>query len=107
MVYIYEICSGYYKCSSFKGCPARKHVERAQDDPNMLVVTYEGEHRHAQTVVTGAGFISQPLWASVVIGKSTEAFVVKSENGRLHLMTELCSNRNGDGEKTEIPREKE
>lgn len=52
---------GYYKCSSFKGCPARKHVERAQDDPNMLVVTYEGEHRHAQTVVTGAGFISQPL----------------------------------------------
>nr|QIL87951.1 putative WRKY transcription factor 11 [Lilium longiflorum] len=38
---------GYYKCSSVKGCPARKHVERALDDPTMLVVTYEGEHYHA------------------------------------------------------------
>ncbi|KAI9123025.1 hypothetical protein K1719_005914 [Acacia pycnantha] len=37
---------GYYKCSTVRGCPARKHVERAQDDPKMLVVTYEGEHRH-------------------------------------------------------------
>ncbi|MCL7046680.1 hypothetical protein MKW94_010751 [Papaver nudicaule] len=39
---------GYYKCSSLRGCPARKHVERAQDDPSMLIVTYEGEHRHSQ-----------------------------------------------------------
>ncbi|KAK9931486.1 hypothetical protein M0R45_018760 [Rubus argutus] len=37
---------GYYKCSSVRGCPARKHVERALDDPTMLVVTYEAEHRH-------------------------------------------------------------
>ncbi|GMH25224.1 hypothetical protein Nepgr_027067 [Nepenthes gracilis] len=37
---------GYYKCSSVRGCPARKHVERAVDDPNMLVVTYEGDHTH-------------------------------------------------------------
>ncbi|CAK8564073.1 unnamed protein product [Lathyrus sativus] len=50
---------GYYKCSSFKGCPARKHVERAQDDPNMLLVTYEGEHRHLPTFGTTAGFTSQ------------------------------------------------
>jgi len=42
-----------------------------------------------------------------VIGKFTEAFVLQSENGRLHLMTELCSNRNGDGQKTEIPKEEE
>ncbi|KAF3777122.1 putative WRKY transcription factor 11 [Nymphaea thermarum] len=40
---------GYYKCSSLRGCPARKHVERAPDDPSMLIVTYEGEHRHSQT----------------------------------------------------------
>ncbi|PON73052.1 WRKY domain containing protein [Parasponia andersonii] len=39
---------GYYKCSTMRGCPARKHVERAPDDPSMLIVTYEGEHRHAQ-----------------------------------------------------------
>ncbi|KAL0327641.1 UNVERIFIED_CONTAM: putative WRKY transcription factor 11 [Sesamum angustifolium] len=39
---------GYYKCSTVRGCPARKHVERANDDPTMLIVTYEGEHRHNQ-----------------------------------------------------------
>ncbi|KAL5538362.1 hypothetical protein UlMin_044718 [Ulmus minor] len=43
---------GYYKCSSVKGCPARKHVERAKDDPAMLIVTYEWEHRHLDSSVT-------------------------------------------------------
>ncbi|XP_062097431.1 probable WRKY transcription factor 17 [Humulus lupulus] len=52
---------GYYKCSTMRGCPARKHVERAPDDPAMLTVTYEGEHRHQQpalpdaTVAMGGG----------------------------------------------------
>ncbi|KAL8523076.1 hypothetical protein ACS0TY_013152 [Phlomoides rotata] len=39
---------GYYKCSSMRGCPARKHVERCLDDPTMLIVTYEGDHNHAK-----------------------------------------------------------
>ncbi|CAN6450865.1 unnamed protein product [Victoria cruziana] len=43
---------GYYKCSSVRGCPARKHVERALDDPSMLVVTYEGEHNHSQSTLS-------------------------------------------------------
>ncbi|KAL6345461.1 hypothetical protein AAG906_017181 [Vitis piasezkii] len=42
---------GYYKCSSMRGCPARKHVERASDDPAMLIVTYEGEHSHSQVAM--------------------------------------------------------
>ncbi|TKY54507.1 WRKY transcription factor 11 [Spatholobus suberectus] len=58
---------GYYKCSSVRGCPARKHVERAQDDPNMLIVTYEGEHRHPQphmpetATAAAAAFAAQPV----------------------------------------------
>ncbi|KAL6562048.1 WRKY transcription factor [Orobanche gracilis] len=36
----------YYRCSSSKGCPARKQVEKSRVDPNMLVVTYYGEHTH-------------------------------------------------------------
>ncbi|RVW57264.1 putative WRKY transcription factor 7 [Vitis vinifera] len=48
---------GYYKCSSVRGCPARKHVERALDDPKMLIVTYEGEHNHSLSVAEAAGLI--------------------------------------------------
>lgn len=42
-----------------RGCPARKHVERATDDPTMLIVTYEGEHRHAmqENVAGGVGLV--------------------------------------------------
>ncbi|KAK9284708.1 hypothetical protein L1049_023884 [Liquidambar formosana] len=48
---------GYYKCSSVRGCPARKHVERATDDPTMLIVTYEGEHSHSVSVAETTGLI--------------------------------------------------
>uniref|UniRef100_A0A2P2JX84 WRKY super family protein n=1 Tax=Rhizophora mucronata TaxID=61149 RepID=A0A2P2JX84_RHIMU len=37
---------GYYRCSSSKGCPARKQVERSRVDPTLLVVTYSCEHNH-------------------------------------------------------------
>ncbi|GMI82284.1 WRKY DNA-binding protein 65, WRKY DNA-BINDING PROTEIN 65 [Hibiscus trionum] len=37
---------GYYRCSSSKGCPARKQVERSSVDPKMLVITYSCEHNH-------------------------------------------------------------
>ncbi|PWZ29110.1 putative WRKY transcription factor 35 [Zea mays] len=37
---------GYYRCSSSKGCPARKQVERNRTDPSLLVITYNSEHNH-------------------------------------------------------------
>ncbi|XP_074296631.1 putative WRKY transcription factor 65 [Silene latifolia] len=37
---------GYYRCSSSKGCPARKQVERSRMDPTVLVITYASEHNH-------------------------------------------------------------
>ncbi|KAM3351230.1 hypothetical protein ACQJBY_023315 [Aegilops geniculata] len=40
----------YYRCSSSKGCPARKQVERSQADPDTVLITYSYEHNHSSTV---------------------------------------------------------
>lgn len=40
----------YYRCSSSKGCPARKQVERSRTDPSMLMITYTSEHNHQPAV---------------------------------------------------------
>ncbi|XXG70430.1 hypothetical protein AAC387_Pa06g3195 [Persea americana] len=53
---------GYYKCNSVRGCPARKHVERALDDASMLIVTYEGEHNHTLSMSEGSAAL--PLESS-------------------------------------------
>ncbi|XP_050226431.1 probable WRKY transcription factor 29 [Mercurialis annua] len=37
----------YYRCSSLKGCLARKQVERNSTDPSTFIVTYTAEHSHA------------------------------------------------------------
>ncbi|MCO5597455.1 hypothetical protein L7F22_051533 [Adiantum nelumboides] len=49
----------YYKCSSVRGCGARKYVERAPDDSSMLIVTYEGEHTHFQRPFDAANMMVQ------------------------------------------------
>ncbi|KAI4372333.1 hypothetical protein MLD38_010576 [Melastoma candidum] len=36
----------YYRCSSSKGCLARKQVERHRSDDGMFIITYTGEHNH-------------------------------------------------------------
>lgn len=38
----------YYRCSSTKGCLARKQVERSHLDPAVFLVTYTAEHNHSQ-----------------------------------------------------------
>jgi hypothetical protein len=40
-----DLCRSYYRCTH-GGCPVRKHVEKAPDDDNNIVVTYEGKHNH-------------------------------------------------------------
>ncbi|RRT45261.1 hypothetical protein B296_00040924 [Ensete ventricosum] len=40
------VSRGYYRCSSSKGCQARKQVERSLAEPGMLVITYTAEHDH-------------------------------------------------------------
>ncbi|XAR53607.1 hypothetical protein NMG60_11022225 [Bertholletia excelsa] len=36
----------YYRCSTSKGCAARKQVEKSPSDPSIYVVSYTGEHTH-------------------------------------------------------------
>ncbi|GAU32341.1 hypothetical protein TSUD_43830 [Trifolium subterraneum] len=36
----------YYRCSSSKGCTARKQVERSNTESDMFIVTYTGDHNH-------------------------------------------------------------
>ncbi|XP_074355351.1 WRKY transcription factor 22-like [Apium graveolens] len=39
----------YYKCSSSKGCSARKQVEQSCTDPGMFIITYNSaEHNHSK-----------------------------------------------------------
>ncbi|CAM0882710.1 unnamed protein product [Alopecurus aequalis] len=44
---------GYYRCSTLKGCPARKQVERSRADPTVLLVTYSYDHSHPCPVPKG------------------------------------------------------
>ncbi|TXG50573.1 hypothetical protein EZV62_023097 [Acer yangbiense] len=37
----------YYRCSSSKGCLARKQVEISRSDPGINIITYSAEHNHA------------------------------------------------------------
>ncbi|KAH7513065.1 hypothetical protein FEM48_Zijuj12G0157000 [Ziziphus jujuba var. spinosa] len=37
---------GYYRCSSSKGCLARKQVEWNGSDPGIFIVTYTAENNH-------------------------------------------------------------
>ncbi|URD89953.1 WRKY [Musa troglodytarum] len=38
--------SPYPRCSTSKGCQARKQVEQSRADPGMLLITYTAEHNH-------------------------------------------------------------
>lgn len=38
----------YYRCSSSKGCSARKQVERSCSNPELFIITYTAEHNHVR-----------------------------------------------------------
>ncbi|CAI9784629.1 unnamed protein product [Fraxinus pennsylvanica] len=56
----------YYRCSSSKGCLARKQVEQSCTDPGMFIITYTAEHNHSQPTRRNslAGTIRQKFPAS-------------------------------------------
>ncbi|KAG2375638.1 WRKY transcription factor 29 WRKY DNA-binding protein [Vigna angularis] len=50
----------YYRCSSSKGCLARKHVERSHLDPGVFIVTYTAEHSPHQARKNSTSTIAPP-----------------------------------------------
>ncbi|KAK4747911.1 hypothetical protein SAY87_014497 [Trapa incisa] len=38
----------YYRCSTSRGCPARKKIERSAADSRVLIVSYSADHNHPQ-----------------------------------------------------------
>ncbi|XP_021738245.1 probable WRKY transcription factor 35 [Chenopodium quinoa] len=75
---------GYYRCSSSKGCSARKQVERSRTDPNMLVITYTSEHNHPwptqRNALAGSTRSSQP--ASKTSSKASSPPSQKPSNNK-------------------------
>nr|TKR75664.1 putative WRKY transcription factor 14 [Populus alba] len=74
---------GYYRCSSSKGCSARKQVERSRNDPNMLVITYTSEHNHpwpTQRNALAGSTRSQPTKSNAASKSSTGAQAQKTAN---------------------------
>ncbi|KAL4563581.1 hypothetical protein LXL04_027624 [Taraxacum kok-saghyz] len=67
---------GYYRCSSSKGCSARKQVERSRTDPNMLVITYTSEHNHPwptqRNALAGSTRTPQPPKSTITTTTTTE-----------------------------------
>uniref|UniRef100_A0A0E0JQW9 WRKY domain-containing protein n=1 Tax=Oryza punctata TaxID=4537 RepID=A0A0E0JQW9_ORYPU len=55
----------YYKCTSSR-CSAKKHVEKSTDDPEMLIVTYEGSHHHGPQPLFPPHIAQPPPPTSVV-----------------------------------------
>lgn len=37
---------GYYRCSTSKGCSAKKQVERCKTDASLVIITYTSSHNH-------------------------------------------------------------
>nr|GMD72896.1 probable WRKY transcription factor 69 isoform X1 [Ipomoea batatas] len=49
---------GYYRCSTSKGCSAKKQVERSRTDASVLIITYTSTHNHPAPATTN--FIEEP-----------------------------------------------
>ncbi|EOA12794.1 hypothetical protein CARUB_v10025744mg [Capsella rubella] len=79
----------YYRCSSSKGCSARKQVERYQTDPNMLLITYFSEHNHPcpteSNALAGSIRSSSSSKCSVITTSgSSKVSRNKDESNKLH-----------------------
>uniref|UniRef100_A0A0E0DLJ3 WRKY transcription factor WRKY51 n=1 Tax=Oryza meridionalis TaxID=40149 RepID=A0A0E0DLJ3_9ORYZ len=50
---------GYYKCSSYRGCPARKQVDKCRNDASLLIITYTSDHNHDNYATTTTNSVQE------------------------------------------------
>ncbi|KAL0304335.1 UNVERIFIED_CONTAM: putative WRKY transcription factor 27 [Sesamum radiatum] len=62
----------YYRCSTSKGCAARKQVERSPNDEGIFVVSYTGEHTHPR-----------PAHRSSLAGSTRSKFAAASKSNNI------------------------
>ncbi|XP_039043983.1 probable WRKY transcription factor 14 isoform X2 [Hibiscus syriacus] len=99
---------GYYRCSSSKGCSARKQVERSRTDPNMLVITYTSEHNHpwpTQRNALAGSTRSQPSKANA--SSSTGSKIGSPSNSQPQKTIKETNNNNNDSTNTSVKEELE
>ncbi|KAF3792846.1 WRKY transcription factor 22 [Nymphaea thermarum] len=75
---------GYYRCSSSKGCLARKQVERSRTDPSMFVITYTSEHNHPA-----------PTHRNSLAGSTRQKYVENPTTTTTTTTTTTCSSGGG------------
>jgi hypothetical protein len=51
---------GYYRCSTSKGCSAKKQVERCRTDASVLIITYTSSHNHPGPDISTANLTQPP-----------------------------------------------
>lgn len=88
---------GYYRCSSSKGCPAKKQVERSHADPNMLVVTYSYEHHNhtypsSKTYNTSNNNDNNNIIVDKITDEATTATISATEVASVSTCSTISSN---------------
>ncbi|MCO5552994.1 hypothetical protein L7F22_006514 [Adiantum nelumboides] len=91
----------YYKCSSVKGCTARKQVERNPSDPMSIIITYTVEHNHAHASNAATSCSTSPTSTTAVDYDDPPQASPKLEDNQL-LEAEEDKQMNGATDNTQI-----
>ncbi|KAK2418843.1 putative WRKY transcription factor [Trifolium repens] len=82
---------GYYRCSTTKGCSAKKQVERSSTDASMLIITYTSKHNHPDpTAVSATNSAQQPKESENETIKDLP--VTSNEEDQEHFVEEMINN---------------
>lgn len=76
---------GYYRCSTSKGCSAKKQVERCKTDTSMMIITYTSTHNHPSPDLSSSS-ITNPSSHQLSEHEQTNQNQAQSEGEELVLL---------------------